>query len=184
MFHFGGQIDSSTAPYVTIFNGATGLCFNWDLSKNNSFIREVKWENYFCGFSDLSNTAGDIHTYPYVQGNGLYFDLLIKSKYGFGIMASYWSGTDWVAPLGGDLYQSVSWVYRYLNQDGRNLAFLNLFYQKELFPNLFVDLRIQPYYDLKQNIYEYAYFIFLTYKRTFTLTKVHLPKFDNDTYTK
>jgi hypothetical protein len=182
-FHFGGQLDSAHTPYVTLFNGATGLCFNWDFSKSNSFISQVKSENYGCLFNDLSNNGtNDLHVYPYTKGNGLYFNLLVKSKYGFGIMASYWSGTDWAAPLGGDLYQSVSWVYRNFSEDGRNLAFLNLFYQKELFPNLFVDVRLQPYYDLKQNITEYAYFIFATYKRTFTLTKVHLPKFDDGAY--
>ena len=177
-------MDTSSLPSIVIFNGATGLCLNWDFSKRNSFISEVKLENYACAFDDVSHNPGDLHMYPYIQGNAAYIDLLAKSKYGFGIMASYWNGTDWTAPLGGDLYQSVSWAYRSYTEDSRRLILLNLYYQKELFPNLFVDIRVQPYYDLNLNIAEYAYFIFATYKRTFTLTKVHLPKFDDGAYSR
>lgn len=182
MFHFGGQIDTSKAPYVSIFNGAAGLCFDWDFSKKNSFISQVKWENYICVYNDVSNNPTDIHTYPYTAGNGAYFNLFVKSKYGFGIMASYWDGNYWVAPMGGDLYQSVSWVYGSFTEPNRSLAFLRFYYQKELFPNLFVDVRLEPYYDINQQFSEFSYFIFVTYKRTFTLTKVHLPKFDDGAY--
>jgi len=186
LFHFGGQIDTvGRIPLVTLFNGATGLCLDWDFSKRNSFISQVKLENYVCAFNDISNNpAGDVHTYPYRKGSALYCNLFVKSKSGVGIMASYWNGMDWADPLGGDLYQSVSWAYRSYTENNRNLVFLNLFFQKELFPNLFVDVRIQPYYDINLNIAEYSYFIFATYKRTFTLTKVHLPKFDDGAYSR
>lgn len=182
LFHYGGQIDTARSPYVTIFNGCTGLCLNWDFSKKNSFISTVKFENYVCTFDDISINSTDVHTYPYTTGNGGYFNLLVKSKFGFGAMASLWDGNFWVDPIGGDLYQSVSWVYKSFKTPNRLLVFGRLFYQKELFPNLYVDLRLEPYYDIRQQFTEFSYFIFATYKRTFTLTKVHLPKFNDGAY--
>jgi hypothetical protein len=183
LFHYGGQIDTVGTPYTTIFNGATGLCFYWDFSKKNSFISNVKFENYACDFNDLSiNPGKDIHIYPYTQGNGYMFNLSAQCKYGFGIMASYWDGIDYAAPIGGDLYQSVSWVYQSYHEDNRSLLFVRFFYQKELFPNFYVDLRLEPYRDLNLGFTEYAYYAFFTYKRTFTLTKVHLPKFNDSEY--
>lgn len=180
-FHFGGQIDTAKTPYVTIFNGAAGLDLNW--KPKNSFISEVKVENYDCVFNDVSDNPGrDYHIYPYTAGSGYFFNCLVRSKYGFGIDVSYWNGTNYVAPLGTDLYQSVSWVYGSYTENNRQLAFLRFFYQKELFPNFYVDLRLEPYRDINLGFNEFAYYAFFTYKRTFTLTKVHLPKFNDNEY--
>jgi len=179
-FHYGGQLDTAHTPYETIYNGAAGLKFNFDFSKNSSFIKDVMLEGYACAYKDLSRVS-DIQL-PYISGNGEYVNVDIKTKYGFGIDGSFWNGSDWVAPLGLDLYQSVSWVYKSYSEDSRKLIFLRLYYQKELLPNLYVDLRLEPYTDLNLKLTEYAYYIFLTYKRTFTLAKVHLPKFNDNAY--
>ena len=50
------------------------------------------------------------------------------------------------------------------------LFFLNLGYEKELFPGFFFDCRYSPYIDLSRHEIETSFLILFSYRRIFTIT--------------
>jgi hypothetical protein len=188
VFHHGGQIDTNQTPLLTLMNYATGLTFDWDLSKKGKFITNIRSDNYIVGFTNgstqhnvfpyytsfNSSTYNNLNYFPTSinNGNGTYLNLTVTSKYNVSLMASYWQGHNFVAGHGGDLYQSVSSIagYNYM-ETNRSLVFLRALYMKELFPNLYLDIRFEPYYDLNLTRLEYCYSAFVTYRKTFAIRK-------------
>jgi hypothetical protein len=54
----------------------------------------------------------------------------------------------------------------------RELFFLSFIYNRQLFDNLWLDLRMEPYYDLNNQFMEYSYSVFLRFKKDFLLKKL------------
>jgi hypothetical protein len=187
VFHHGGQIDTNKTSLLTLLNYAAGLSFEWDLSKKGKFITNIRSDNYWVGFDNGStfknvfpyytsfNSSVDNLNYlsqPVHSGSGTYFNLTVTSKYNVSLMASYWEGNSFVAGHGGALYQSVSSIANTnYKENNRSLVFLRALYMKELFPNLFLDIRYEPYYDLNNSRLEFCYSAFLTYRKTFAIRK-------------
>jgi hypothetical protein len=188
VFHHGGQIDTNNTSLLTLMNYATGLTFEWDLSKKGGFITNVRSDNYMVGFTNGStqknvfpyftsfNTSNpnnlNYFTNPVNNGIGTYLNLTFTSKYNVSLMASYWQGNNFVAGHGGALYQSVSSIARVnYTESNRSLVFLRALYMKELFPNLYLDVRFEPYYDLNLTRLEYCYSAFVTYRKIFGIRK-------------
>jgi hypothetical protein len=84
---------------------------------------------------------------------------------------SYWNAMNYLAPRGGDLFQSMSSIYAQnkVTQKNRQLLFMRLGYQKQIFENFNVDVRFEPYVDLVNHFLEYSYSIYITYKKDFHL---------------
>jgi len=187
-FHHGGQLDTNTTSLLTLSNYATGLTFEWDLSSKGKFITNIRSDNYYVGFDNGStkknvfpyfttfNTANynnlNYFTNSIHNGSGTYFNLTVTSKYNVSLMASYWEGNNFVAGHGGALYQSVSSIAnRNYTESNRSLVFLRALYMKELFPNLYLDVRFEPYYDLNLTTLEYCYSAYVTYRKIFAIRK-------------
>lgn len=188
VFHHGGQIDNHATPLLTLLNYAAGLTFDWDLSHKGGFVTNIRSDNYLVGFKNSSSEKNvfpffttfktpDFNNLTYFpnaiyNGNGTYINLTVTSKYHVSLMASYWEGNNFVAGHGGALYQSVSSIYglNYMEAN-RRLIFVRALYLKEVFPNLYIDVRFEPYYDLHNTRLEFAYSAFVTYKKDFPLGK-------------
>jgi hypothetical protein len=198
VYHNGGQLDVDSLHLITLLNYAAGLTFDFDLSKYSGFITGIRSDNYFAGFHNGSAAQNEFPYYttfrdPYYYNNinhfptpinsgyGTYLNLTITSKYHVSLMASYWGGNNFVAGHGGVLYQSVSSEagVNYM-QTSRNLIFLRALYLYEILPDLYLDIRFEPEYDLKfpsvTNTFnprlEFAYSAFVTYRKVFSLGKI------------
>lgn len=165
--HKGGQIDIDTTSLKSLTNVASGFVVNY---KREGFINEIKTENYFLLYQDLSPTK----VQAFNGGHALYLNASFKSKYNITASLGYWAGTNFLASRGGYLFQSESSIFgkKGYVESSRNLAFLRVLYQKELIPNFYVDVRMEPYIDLNNKFLEYAYSLFVTYKKDFSLTRV------------
>jgi len=197
VFHHGGQLDVDTSSVISLFNVAAGLTFDWDLSSKGGFISDVRSDNYFIGFENGSTQKNVFPFYttfknndfnnltvfpnPIQSGYGSYFNLTVTSKYHISLMASYWDGHNFVAGHGGPLYQSVSSIYNNnFMETNRQIIIVRGLYQREILPDLYVDIRIEPCYDLHfpsvSNTFtprlEFCYSAFFTYRKTFSLGKV------------
>jgi hypothetical protein len=51
-------------------------------------------------------------------------------------------------------------------------VFLTLIYDKPLFNNVSIDLRLEPYYDVRNAFLEYAYSAFIRFNKDFFLKKL------------
>lgn len=169
IFHHGGQIDSDSSALLSIGNLAGGFIMDWDLSDKMGFISGIKSENYWLGYKDMS--ANKLQ--PFKNGQGNYFNILFKSKYNVNLMVSYWDGNRFIAPHGGFLFQSISSIFGKGNytEQSRRLLLLRVLYKKELCPDVFLDVRFEPYKDLKNNYTEFSYSVFISYKKDFSLVR-------------
>lgn len=165
--HKGGQLDTNHAIVTTVFNSAAGIAAEWKNPNKESFLDLFSIDAYHVGFKHFHKS----NLYPFDHGSGFLANLFLKSKPGIGFLATYWNGDKYIAPLGAPIYQSITTLARYQNytEPERNLLFLNLLYDKELFPNFFVYASISPYIDLKNGFLEHSFLILFSYKNNFRL---------------
>jgi hypothetical protein len=163
--HKGGQIDTSGLPVETLMNTAVGASFN--IKIDGSFLKAIRTEHFFAYYKDLSGSKLQL----YKEGKGVYSSLTLKTKH-FDVDARYWKGDGFIGPRGGALYSSISEKVPGYGENQRELIFLSFIYDKQLFPNVFIDLRLEPYYDVKNKFAEYAYSVFLRFKKDFTLKHI------------
>ena len=166
-FHQGGQLDTSNVPTSTIFNHAEGLWVEWNNPDHKSWLQQARTDMYYTGYKHSENNG----SVPFSKGSGFLANVFLMSKWNVSFLASYWNGNKYIAPQGGKLYQSVT---SRTDRPGyteakRNLLFLNLLYEKELMPGFFVDARITPYVDFNNQLFEYAYQLFFSYRHSFKL---------------
>lgn len=170
VYHQGGQIDVlKDIPITTLFNGAMG--FKLHKMIDGRRIKEVYTDNYVAAYKDFS---GDKRR-AYQGGYGLWLNAGLETTFG-SFVASYWKGNKFISIKGMPLYESVSNnLYNTgFTQNHRNILSLRYAYQRELIPNLYLDVRFEPHIDLndtgKQLQFNHSFF--LTYKQNFRLFKV------------
>lgn len=163
--HKGGQIDTSGLPVETLMNTALGASFSFPI--NGSFLKTIRTEHFFVYYKDLSGTKLQL----FKEGRGIYSSLTFKTKH-FDIDTRYWKGNRFFGPRGGALYSSISEKVPGYGEKDRELIFLSFIYDKQLFPNIFIDLRLEPYYDVKNKFSEYSYSVFLRLKKDFILKRI------------
>ncbi len=164
--HQGGQIDVDTNSLKTLANAATGIIIQYTNTNASAFIKSVTSENYVTYFNDLSPSK----TLNFKEGSAMYANVNVTSKYDIGVSAGYWSGMNYLAPRGGDLFKSEASIYgqKGYTEPNRNLLFLRLLYQRRIFDALNVDVRFEPYFDLNNDYFAYSYSVYFTYKKDLT----------------
>ncbi|MEO1052855.1 MAG: hypothetical protein AAFX87_19630 [Bacteroidota bacterium] len=167
-FHRGGQIDSNPGPLVTLTNFALGGTVKLK-RPGNGFVKEVRFDNYYVYYRDFSSVL----LQPFLDGNGLYFNVNILGKKGIEIMGSYWRGNEFISFQGGQLYPSVSSTFK--NPDAieptRELFILRFMHNIKVADNLYVSSRIEPYYDFRNEVVEFSHGLYINYRTDFYLWK-------------
>ncbi len=154
--HRGGQIDKDSISFYVITNYAGGLRL---MKKNKAgFIREISLEPYVLLYQQ---TDGNI--FPYQGGSAIYLNAGAKAK-NLSLMLSYWEGNKFTAARGTPVYSSVSLDYPGHSEAQRQLIFMRIFYEKPVYELLNLSLRFEPYYDLKNSLFEYSYSFYLSYR--------------------
>ncbi len=164
--HKGGQIDTSNAAVESLFNTAAGISV--ELNNPTSFLKSIETAHYMVTYRDLSGQKKQ----AFRQGKGLYSSLIFKTHFSLDVDARYWWGDGFYGPRGGALYSSISEKYPGYTEQKRSLLFLSFIYDKPLCPNVWLDLRLEPYYDLRNHLLEYSYSVFLRFKKEFTLRRL------------
>lgn len=167
-YHQGGQIDVlKEIPISTLFNGAAGFKIEKSLGYN---VKEIFMHNYLAIYKDFSPEK----LRAYQGGFGLWLNLGANTRWGT-LMATYWKGNNFISIKGMPLYQSVSEnLYEYgYTRSQRNIIAIRYAYQHELLPHLYLDIRVEPHFDLdeKANNLQFNHSLFLTYKQDFKVFK-------------
>ncbi|MFN0254718.1 hypothetical protein [Pedobacter ureilyticus] len=168
-YHTGGQIDIlDNISISTLFNGATGFTLSKQIGYN---VKQVYTNNYIAAYKDFSPTK----LRAYKGGYGLWLNAGIDTRWG-NLAASYWKGNQFITIKGMPLYQSVS---ENLNNYGftqkqRNILMFRYVYQKQLLPNLYLDVRFEPHvdFDKSEKNLQFNHSFFLTYRENFRLFKL------------
>ncbi len=153
--HRGGQIDKDTSNMVMQFNGTAGLSYQFSTTNNYSF----KTEAYAVLYQENTNSG----FYPYRNGNGFLAHVIV-AKNGFSINPTYWLGNGFIADRGTTLYQSVSLDKPGYTEKMRELFFVRFIYGKTVAPDLYLNVRFEPYYDVRNSLIEFSYSVYLSYR--------------------
>jgi hypothetical protein len=165
--HKGGQISTSSVNVESLLNTAVGASLKFK-RPNGSFLKEIQTEHYFVYYRNLSGTKARL----YNEGVGTLSTLTFKSSKNFDLDLRFWNGWDYFGPRGQPLYNSISEKIPNYGERSRQLIFLTFIYDKQLFNNVSLDLRMEPYYDIGNNILEYGYSAFIRFNKDFFLKKI------------
>jgi hypothetical protein len=169
MPHKGGQLDTNSSVVTSVFNKSFGLAGIWNNPGKNKLITQAKADIHYAGYKLLQDQS----IYPYSSGSGFLANVRVRSKWDLSLAATYWKGKKFIAPRGGKIYQSITSITgKVHNEPERQLLFLNLIYETELLPNLFVDGRYTPYFDLDNHLLEHSFLVLLSYRTNFRLCKL------------
>lgn len=150
VFHIGGQNIQSLLPVRTLLNPVVGLRIKKNFAKNQS----LTIDNYYVGYFESP-----------LQGTAYYLNSFWKNKkYQAGF--SYWFGSFFNSPFGNDLMQSSS---RKFNNDSyyentRSLLIVRLVRDWKISEKVKISLRVEPYYDLNNRIFEHSEGLYLSCK--------------------
>jgi hypothetical protein len=164
--HKGGQISSLTTPIESLMNTAIGLSLK--TKSRGGFITGINTDHYFLYYRNISGTKQQL----YNRGTGWLSTLTLKSRINMDLDLRYWRGNKFYGAQGMPLYNSISEKFANFGEPQRELIFATLIYNKQLFPNVAIDMRLEPYYDLKNKFLEYGYSVFLRFNKDFFLKRI------------
>lgn len=164
--HIGGQIDNNPQPLQTYTNMAAGLSVEKVM---NGLVHSIRMDNYYVYYKDFSPER----LHPFEDGSGWYINLGVKAKRHFEVMGSYWRGHEFISIMGGQLYPSVSSTYKKPNavEEVRELFIMRLMYNLNIADHLVLSTRVEPYFDLQNQAFEYSYGFYINYSTDFFLLK-------------
>jgi hypothetical protein len=165
--HKGGQISNSPVNVESLLNTATGVSLKFKRPAA-SFLKEIQTEHYFVYYRNLSGTKVRLFN----EGAGTLSTLTFRSAKNFDLDLRFWNGWDYFGPRGQPLYNSISEKVPNYGERSRQLVFVTFIYDKQLFKDVSIDLRLEPYYDIGNNFMEYAYSAFIRLNKDFFLKKL------------
>jgi hypothetical protein len=165
--HKGGQISNSPVNVESLLNTATGVSLKF-IRPAASFLKEIQTEHYFVYYRNLSGTKVRLFN----EGSGTLSTLTFRSSKNFDLDLRFWNGWDYFGPRGQPLYNSISEKVPNYGERSRQLVFVTFIYDKQLFKDVSIDLRLEPYYDIGNNFMEYAYSAFIRLNKDFFLKKL------------
>jgi hypothetical protein len=156
-FHRGGQIDTDSSNMLMVFNGGAGIVFNkkWE----NAFLSQMQLDAMSFSFVENTNSG----YLPYKNGQG-FMGNVSATSHNLTFMVSYWNATNFIAPRGTTIYQSISIDKPGFAEGNRQLIFVRLLYAKPLADGLTITARLEPVYDVKASLLDYSYSLYLSYK--------------------
>ena len=165
--HHGGQIDTLRKPLQTLFNEAVGIEARMMLGNRH---RALRFNGYVLGFQDHSFTAGRL---PFKYGNGLYLNTTLETHYA-DVMLSYWQGSRFISPLGGDLFQSLSRTVSdpgFLDRE-RRILLVRLLRDFRISDAAAITVRVEPLYDFNAQLLDFSFGVYLNFRQEWLLGNV------------
>ena len=166
--HRGGQIDTLDKPLQTAFNEAFGVEARYQLGGSN--VQAVRFNGYVLGFQDYSFTAGQ---FPYKYGRGLYLNATFETRLA-DVMVSYWQGSRFVSPLGGDLFQSASRTVSDpdFRDPQRKIVLVRLLRDFRIADGASLTARAEPLFDLNAKLLDYSFAMYFNFRQDWLLGNI------------
>ena len=133
-------------------------------------MRAFRFSGYVLGYQDYSFTKGQ---FPFQYGRGLYLNGTLETRYA-AVMVSYWRGSRFMAPLGGDLYQSVSRTVsepNFLDRQ-RNIVLVRLLRDFRISDAASLTARVEPVFDFNAKLLDYSFGMYLNFRQDWLLGNV------------
>ena len=167
--HKGGQLNTLPIPVTTTMNFAQGLWAEVNHPDPTNWLRQFRTDAYYVGYS--LREAENNHLFD--KGHGFLLNAAVQTKWDVFLVASYWNGHHFISSKGGQLYQSISSITNQMaySEPNRELFFINLGYEKELFPGFLMNVRVSPYRDFNNALNEVSAYLLFSYRGNFRLSR-------------
>jgi hypothetical protein len=150
--HRGGQLNGNPTPIYSRVNTAIGAKLYFKSS--NGFT--IKTENYWLHCEDFSPNI----TQPFKNGNATWHTLSFMHK-GIEVMFNYWAGREYQSPVGTQIYNNYNYYNVYEHRQYRHMIMSRLMYTQALKKGMFLDFRLEPFYDKEYGRFQYSYSLYL-----------------------
>jgi hypothetical protein len=161
--HQGGQLDMAGLPIQTLVNSAVGLNYTQPL---HGMVTNVTVNGFYVYDKDITKTRQ-----AYLDGDGIYFNGTVSTRFGLNVMASYWQGREFMSFEGGKIYPSVSYFDQAKIQPTPQLMIFRFLYDYKVANNLYLTLRYEPYFDLSFKTFQYSYALYINYRDRYFLVR-------------
>lgn len=167
IYHLGGQ--GIPIKDYSLFAGSSGLLFTF--MPPNSFFKKITCAGYL-----LLNRYVKTVDRPSKGGHGQLYTFNCAMRW-VELSMSYWHGTNFSSEnMGYPLYQSIriennTTVTYY--EPSRELLLVSLHKNWIPFPDITIEAAFRPYYDCKNQLFEYGFSFGLSYSGNFRLTTLH-----------
>lgn len=159
-YHKGGQIDTIPDPLLTWFHGAPGFRLFYKHA-DEGFFRGLAMQAFTTAFLDYSFNA----KLPFNRNLSPYLNLSADFSIGT-LMVSYWESDGFQHHRGGRLYRTVSssiLTPGFIDKR-RRLLIIRLLSDFTLAPDICLSTRIEPYFDLENNLWEFSHGLYLNFR--------------------
>lgn len=160
IFHRGGQIDTNSSPLLTTFSPAFGLRFEQKIN-SDGFFKSIEFQGFVVDYRKLSPGqvwAGGFRANPYLN-------LSCHTEW-FRLMLSYWQSRQYDSWQGGLLYRNLSGSTQHAGWEEKERQLLIIRIMKDwlIAPNIYITARLEPYFDLRTNLFEFSHGLYFTYR--------------------
>ncbi len=159
--HAGGQIDVSPQPLRSDFSSAIGLTIS---KKLHAAVQAYGVKSYFLTNQSLTNRI-----VPYKDGNGIYINPYLQTRFGLSLMGTYWYGNEFLNSDGSQIFPVSTERYPNIVQPARVLYMLRFLYEKKITEGLSLTARVEPFYDTYPENIQYSYGFYLNFNDQFFL---------------
>jgi hypothetical protein len=159
--HAGGQIDRSDLPLTSLLTGAVGINLS---NRLDMFVNEWGLKSYYVTYKSLTSRI-----LPYKDGDAFYINPYVQTRWGLGLMASYWRGNEYLTFDGGQLYPVSSPLYPEILQQPREFYMIRFLYDLVVADGLTLTARVEPFYDTLPETIQYSYGFYLNFTDRFFL---------------
>jgi hypothetical protein len=151
IYHHGGQVSiGNEEPLLTRLNLAPGIELNY--KTGSGFLKNIHLDSWFITSKDQSGTP----LLPYISGYGLYNSLTFNTAC-VDFVAALWHGNKFFAPLGDNLFQSVSDFDPAVRTDKRDLLNNKVVFNYPIAKGVKLGLRFDSYLDLHSKHLDFSY---------------------------
>ena len=148
--HFGGQVDNSDSPLQSRANIAAGLKYIFVPDKKA--LGRLTLSSFYIQAMELSQT----NTIPFESGFALHNTITFENKWAK-LSTGWFHGEYFFAPLGDNLFQSVSQFNDWYVGEKRDLITSKLLIGHDILKGVNFGFRIESYYDLQRNANDFSY---------------------------
>lgn len=159
--HAGGQINNSSEPLASDVTGAAGLSLKKEWT---GFITAAGIKSYYVTYGSLTS-----RTVPYKDGNGMYVNPYLQTRWGLGLMGTYWYGSEYLTTDGNQLFPVTTEFLPEVIHQPRVFYMLRILYDLKITEGLKLTARVEPFFDTYPNTIQYSYGFYLNFSNSFFL---------------
>jgi len=153
--HFGGQVDVLDTPLQTRANLAAGL--EYVFVPNLTVLNRITLASYYIQANELSPT----NIIPYKSGYGFHNTIGFENKW-VKLNSGWFHGDQFFAPLGDNLFQSISQFDTGFTTAKRDLITSKLLFIQQIIRGVDLGIRFESYYDIQRKWEDFSYGVNVT----------------------